>query len=159
MFRVDSSGWEHPWVKMAYGWHRQGSPSFACRLQARGRRRVGCGGRMPGYRCHTQVIAYRRLGRTTRVWKATDSAAEAFFSKGGARDGKTAPGWRGGVVGSDGATSRLQSSGEAAERPVRSEPPWAAASGLRFPREPELIFGNWREALQRSGLSPGRQSV
>jgi hypothetical protein len=33
------------------------------------------------------------------------------------------------------------------------------ASGLPFPTVPEVIFTNWREALHRSGLTPGMQSV
>src|SRR5271165_5290426 len=32
-------------------------------------------------------------------------------------------------------------------------------SGLPFPTAPEVIFTNWREALHRSGLSPGMQAV
>jgi integron integrase len=33
------------------------------------------------------------------------------------------------------------------------------ASGLPFPTAPEVIFTNWREALHRSGLTPGMQAV
>ena len=33
------------------------------------------------------------------------------------------------------------------------------ASGLPFPTAPEVIFTNWREALHRSGLSPGLQAL
>ena len=32
-------------------------------------------------------------------------------------------------------------------------------SGLPFPTVPEVIFANWREALHRSGLTPGMQTV
>jgi integron integrase len=34
-----------------------------------------------------------------------------------------------------------------------------ASSGLPFPRSPDIIFANWREALHRSRLSPGIQTV
>ena len=37
--------------------------------------------------------------------------------------------------------------------------PEVPASGLPFPTAPEVIFTNWREALHRSGLTPGMQSV
>ena len=39
--------------------------------------------------------------------------------------------------------------------------PLAAASppGLPFPRVPEIIFANWREALHQGRLSPGIQTV
>jgi hypothetical protein len=37
--------------------------------------------------------------------------------------------------------------------------PQVPASGLPFPTAPEVIFANWREALHRSGLSPGMQGV
>jgi hypothetical protein len=41
-----------------------------------------------------------------------------------------------------------------------SEPTAAAfSSGLPFPRVPEIIFSNWREALHQSRLSPGIQTV
>jgi integron integrase len=33
------------------------------------------------------------------------------------------------------------------------------SSGLPFPRTPQIIFANWREALHRSGLSAGVQTV
>src|SRR6266567_7451530 len=35
----------------------------------------------------------------------------------------------------------------------------AAGSGTPFPRTPEIIFANWREALHHSGLSSGIQTV
>jgi hypothetical protein len=35
----------------------------------------------------------------------------------------------------------------------------SASSGLPFPRVPDVIFCNWREALHRSRLSPGIQTV
>src|SRR4051794_7689606 len=35
----------------------------------------------------------------------------------------------------------------------------AASSGTPFPRTPQIIFANWREALHQSGLSSGIQSV
>ena len=35
----------------------------------------------------------------------------------------------------------------------------AASSGMPFPRTPEIIFANWREALHQSGLSSGIQTV
>jgi len=38
-------------------------------------------------------------------------------------------------------------------------PPQIDASGLPFPTTPEIIFANWREALHRSGLTPGMKSV
>ena len=38
-------------------------------------------------------------------------------------------------------------------------PSQVPASGLPFPTVPEVIFANWREALHRSGLTPGMQSV
>jgi hypothetical protein len=37
--------------------------------------------------------------------------------------------------------------------------PEVPASGLPFPTAPEVIFTNWREALHRSGLTPGMQAV
>ena len=37
--------------------------------------------------------------------------------------------------------------------------PQIPASGLPFPTAPEVIFTNWREALHRSGLTPGMKSV
>ncbi|HOX55884.1 MAG TPA: hypothetical protein P5205_03605 [Candidatus Paceibacterota bacterium] len=37
--------------------------------------------------------------------------------------------------------------------------PHVPASGLPFPSTPEIIFTNWREALHRSGLTPGMQAV
>ena len=33
------------------------------------------------------------------------------------------------------------------------------SSGVPFPRTPEIIFANWREALHQSGLSSGMQTV
>ena len=35
----------------------------------------------------------------------------------------------------------------------------AASSGTPFPRTPQIIFANWREALHQSGLSAGIQTV
>ena len=35
----------------------------------------------------------------------------------------------------------------------------AAASGTPFPRTPQMIFTNWREALHHSGLSSGIRTV
>ncbi len=37
--------------------------------------------------------------------------------------------------------------------------PQAPASAVPFPTAPEVIFTNWREALHRSGLTPGMQAV
>src|SRR6059058_2764751 len=34
-----------------------------------------------------------------------------------------------------------------------------ASSGTPFPRTPQIIFANWREALHQSGLSSGIQTV
>ena len=34
-----------------------------------------------------------------------------------------------------------------------------ASTGTPFPRTPQIIFPNWREALHQSGLSPGLQTV
>src|SRR5947209_7766347 len=34
-----------------------------------------------------------------------------------------------------------------------------ASSGMPFPRTPQIIFANWREALHGSGLSAGVQTV
>lgn len=34
----------------------------------------------------------------------------------------------------------------------------AAASGVPFPRTPEIIFANWREALHQSRFSAGVQT-
>src|SRR5262245_11029041 len=33
------------------------------------------------------------------------------------------------------------------------------STGLPFPRTPQIIFANWREALHQSGLSSGFQTV
>ena len=35
----------------------------------------------------------------------------------------------------------------------------AASSGTPFPRTPDIIFANWREALHQGGLSSGIQTV
>ena len=35
----------------------------------------------------------------------------------------------------------------------------AASSGTPFPRTPQIIFANWREALHHSGLSSGIRAV
>jgi len=35
----------------------------------------------------------------------------------------------------------------------------AASSGTPFPRTPQIIFANWREALHHSGLSSGIRTV
>lgn len=35
----------------------------------------------------------------------------------------------------------------------------ASASETPFPRTPQIIFANWREALHQSGLSSGIQTV
>jgi len=35
----------------------------------------------------------------------------------------------------------------------------APSSGTLFPRTPQIIFANWREALHDSGLSPGIRTV
>src|SRR5437879_5084765 len=35
----------------------------------------------------------------------------------------------------------------------------AASSGTPFPRTPQIIFANWREALHNGGQSPGIQTV
>src|SRR2546421_12109228 len=35
----------------------------------------------------------------------------------------------------------------------------AASSGTPFPRTPQIIFGNWREALHHSGLSSAIQTA
>jgi hypothetical protein len=35
----------------------------------------------------------------------------------------------------------------------------AVSSGTPFPRTPQIIFANWREALHQSGLSSGMQTV
>src|SRR5215470_3140231 len=35
----------------------------------------------------------------------------------------------------------------------------ATSSGTPFPRTPQIIFANWREALHQSGLSSGIQTV
>ena len=40
-----------------------------------------------------------------------------------------------------------------------SEPNSVPVSGLPFPKAPEVIFANWREALHRSRLSAGLQTV
>jgi len=40
------------------------------------------------------------------------------------------------------------------EIPAAASPP-----GLPFPRVPEIIFVNWREALHQGRLSPGIQTV
>src|SRR6478752_1791727 len=34
-----------------------------------------------------------------------------------------------------------------------------ASSAMPFPRTPQIIFANWREALHRSGLSAGIQTI
>jgi len=41
---------------------------------------------------------------------------------------------------------------------LKADPP-AASSGAPFPRTPQIIFANWREALHQSGLSSGIQTV
>ncbi len=41
--------------------------------------------------------------------------------------------------------------------PPPSEPP--ASSGEPFPRTPQIIFANWREALHRTGLSPAMKNL
>jgi hypothetical protein len=35
----------------------------------------------------------------------------------------------------------------------------SASSGAPFPRTPQIIFANWREALHQSGLSAGIQTL
>jgi len=35
----------------------------------------------------------------------------------------------------------------------------AASSGMPFPRTPQIIFANWREALHQSGTSADIQTV
>ena len=55
-------------------------------------------------------------------------------------------------------TLSLRSSGRTGKDKVMPESS-TAAGGAPFPRVPDLIFTNWREALHNSGLSSGVQTV
>jgi hypothetical protein len=79
-----------------------------------------------------------------------------FLKRMALRDSDELPGARGQE---DALTLSLRGSRETAKDKVMQTAQSSPASGLPFPRVPDVIFANWREALHGSGLSSGIQAV